>query len=75
MPPPPPPPAPAVDMDPPVSNSALLKSIQKGTKLKKVETNDRSAPTIEGIHFVFTPKKRRIQKNSFLIMSYYSSQE
>ena len=34
-----------------MSNNALLKAIQKGAKLKKSETNDRSAPIIEGIDF------------------------
>lgn len=32
-----------------MSNSALLKAIQKGAKLKKSETNDRSAPILDGI--------------------------
>lgn len=32
-----------------MSNSALLKAIQKGAKLKQTETNDRSAPIIDGI--------------------------
>lgn len=54
-PPPPPPMAPAappppVFKAPKVSNDrgALLKSIQKGTKLKKTVTNDKSAPLIAG---------------------------
>ncbi|KAJ3311685.1 hypothetical protein HDV04_003830 [Boothiomyces sp. JEL0838] len=50
MPPPPPapPPAPMVSSAPPAAQpSALLKSIQKGTKLKKVETNDRSTPVVD----------------------------
>lgn len=54
-PPPPggPPPPPAFNMPPPVSGgpnerSALLKSIQKGTKLKKTVTVDKSAPIIPG---------------------------
>lgn len=46
-PPPPPPPAPARAVTPPeggAGRGALLASIQKGAKLKKAETNDRSAP-------------------------------
>ncbi|EPX72459.1 verprolin [Schizosaccharomyces octosporus yFS286] len=52
--PPPPPPAPApaaaAPAPPPVTKdrSALLNSIQKGTKLKKAQTNDRSAPIVGG---------------------------
>ncbi|WBW73010.1 verprolin [Schizosaccharomyces osmophilus] len=51
-PPPPPAPAPAaaVPAPPPVTKdrSDLLNSIQKGTKLKKAQTNDRSAPSVGG---------------------------
>ena len=48
--PPPPPPAPApppVAAAPPAPRD-LLKSIEKGAKLKKTVTNDRSAPLVEG---------------------------
>ncbi|KAI8929598.1 hypothetical protein BC831DRAFT_443344 [Entophlyctis helioformis] len=59
-PPPPPPPGPPPPPPPPASgggagavtppaNNALLKSIQKGTKLKKATTNDRSTPIIDGM--------------------------
>lgn len=44
-PPPPPPPPATIQAPPPPSN--LLKSIEKGTKLRKVETNDRSKPLVE----------------------------
>ncbi|KAI8621998.1 hypothetical protein BC830DRAFT_1091770 [Chytriomyces sp. MP71] len=47
-PPPPPPPAPAVSAPPAPPPNALLKSIQKGTKLKKAVTNDRSGAILEG---------------------------
>lgn len=55
-PPPPPPMAPAAPPPPllKVSKSsanerdALLKSIRKGSKLKKTTTNDRSAPLLSG---------------------------
>lgn len=52
--PPPPPPAPApaaaAPAPPPMTGdrSALLNSIQKGKKLKKATTNDRSAPVVGG---------------------------
>ena len=67
MPPPPPPPpgppppptfAAANTEKPKLGKSAeadrnqLLKSIQKGTRLKKVETNDRSSPLVGG-EFIF----------------------
>eukprot|EP01133_Synstelium_polycarpum_P013676 gene13676-16105_t len=49
-PPPPPgaPPPPAVSAPPPKTSerNALLSSINKGTKLKKTKTNDRSAPIV-----------------------------
>ena len=48
-PPPPPAPAPAPTINVSVNlpnKSALLKSIEKGTKLKKAVTNDRSAPLV-----------------------------
>jgi WAS/WASL-interacting protein len=49
-PPPPPPPPPSASAPPPPSagRNALLDDIQKGRKLKKAVTNDRSAPVIEG---------------------------
>ncbi|RIA84940.1 hypothetical protein C1645_831558 [Glomus cerebriforme] len=49
-PPPPPPPPPAAPAPPPPSTgrNALLEDIQKGKKLKKSVTNDRSAPVIDG---------------------------
>jgi hypothetical protein len=37
------------DGPPAAKPSALLKAIEKGTKLKKVQTNDRSAAAIEGM--------------------------
>lgn len=49
---PPPPPAPRKSGPPPKSSGkptdrgALLSQIHKGAKLKKTETNDRSAPTL-----------------------------
>ncbi|GBC04708.1 hypothetical protein RclHR1_05810020 [Rhizophagus clarus] len=48
-PPPPPPPPPSASAPPPPSagRNALLGDIQKGKKLKKTVTNDRSAPVIE----------------------------
>lgn len=62
--PPPPPPAPpplpkqsanalnthgkSNNCDPPPDRNALLSQIRKGTRLKKAETNDRSAPAIDG---------------------------
>ncbi|KAJ3230825.1 hypothetical protein HDU78_008087 [Chytriomyces hyalinus] len=46
-PPPPPPPAPSAAPAAPAAPNALLKSIQKGAKLKKAVTNDRSAAIIE----------------------------
>ncbi|TPX62667.1 hypothetical protein PhCBS80983_g00300 [Powellomyces hirtus] len=49
-PPPPPPPAPppvAASAPPVPKPSALLQSIEKGTKLRKVQTNDRSTPLVE----------------------------
>ena len=56
MPVPPPPPPPSGFQPPAFSSSKsdansrnqLLKSIHQGTKLKKVVTNDRSAPIIDG---------------------------
>lgn len=55
-PPPPPPPPPAAPPPPPASapppktkdRAALLQDIQKGRALKKVVTNDRSAPILDG---------------------------
>ncbi|KAG8190761.1 hypothetical protein JTE90_024887 [Oedothorax gibbosus] len=63
-PPPPPPPAPpllkkipisglgapgkANHTDPPADRNALLSQIRKGARLKKAETNDKSAPLIDG---------------------------
>lgn len=56
-PPPPggPPPPPTFSMPPPASNdrSALLKSIQKGAKLKKTVTVDKSGPMIPGMLYNF----------------------
>ncbi|KAH9247675.1 hypothetical protein BASA83_010964 [Batrachochytrium salamandrivorans] len=47
-PPPPPPPQPALQASaPPVASNALLKSIEKGTRLKKTVTNDRSSPLVD----------------------------
>ncbi|KAJ3105837.1 hypothetical protein HDU97_007481 [Phlyctochytrium planicorne] len=46
-PPPPPPPNPGVKPADAPDNNALLKSIQKGAKLKKTVTNDRSAPIVD----------------------------
>ena len=58
MPPPPPPPGPPPPPAPrqsgpptkssgkPAERGALLSQIHKGAKLKKVETNDRSAPQV-----------------------------
>lgn len=61
MPGPPPPPPPGMMPPPPPMSlpkaakpddrAALLKSIQKGTKLKKTVTNDRSAPLIGKFYF------------------------
>ena len=57
MPPPPPPPAPlggpkviapSKAVKGPPDRGALLASIEKGAKLKKVTTNDRSAPLVDG---------------------------
>lgn len=52
---PPPPPAPRQSGPPPKASSgkpsergALLSQIHKGARLKKVETNDRSAPSVGG---------------------------
>jgi WAS/WASL-interacting protein len=49
-PPPGPPPPPKVSAPPPVTKDRkkLLGDIQKGTKLKKTVTNDRSAPDLSG---------------------------
>jgi WAS/WASL-interacting protein len=47
-PPPPPPPPPAAPTPPPLGRNALLNDIQKGRRLKKAITNDRSAPVIDG---------------------------
>ncbi|CAL1261162.1 unnamed protein product [Larinioides sclopetarius] len=62
-PPPPPPPAPPPipkqplggssaqsknNFEPPPDRNALLSQIRKGTRLKKAETNDKSAPIIDG---------------------------
>ncbi|XP_044271883.1 WAS/WASL-interacting protein family member 2-like isoform X1 [Tribolium madens] len=48
MPPPPPAPTSFPKAGKPDDRAALLKSIQKGTRLKKTVTNDRSAPVIGG---------------------------
>ena len=50
--PPPPPPPPQRLPSPPLGGrNALLLDIQKGRKLKKAITNDRSAPIIDGNYF------------------------
>jgi WAS/WASL-interacting protein len=51
-PPPPPAPAPMASSAPPAASkdrNALLKQIEKGAKLKKSETKDRSAPIVDGL--------------------------
>ena len=60
-PPPPPPMAPPAPVMASSGNekerSALLKQIERGRALKKTQTNDRSAPTVDGelicLHYVF----------------------
>ncbi|KAJ3281411.1 hypothetical protein HDU76_008934, partial [Blyttiomyces sp. JEL0837] len=47
IPPPPPAPAQTTDSSPPALDNPLLKAIQKGTKLKKAVTNDRSGPIVD----------------------------
>ncbi|CAB4435883.1 unnamed protein product [Rhizophagus irregularis] len=47
-PPPPPPPSASAPPPPPAGRNALLDDIQKGKRLKKTVTNDRSAPVVEG---------------------------
>jgi hypothetical protein len=49
---PPPPPQPSVSASAPATGerNALLKSIEKGARLKKAVTNDRSAPVFEGMY-------------------------
>ncbi|KAG9292911.1 hypothetical protein G9A89_016273 [Geosiphon pyriformis] len=45
--PPPPPPPPVKTSSPSGGRNALLKDIQQGKRLKKTDTNDRSAPLVE----------------------------
>lgn len=67
MPPPPPPPAPALPLAPalfkpqsstPDNRNALLASIQKGAKLKKTVTVDKSGPAITGKSASIEPPRR-----------------
>ena len=46
---------PTIDDVAPLANNALLKSIQKGAKLKKAITNDKSAPVIDSKGSASTP--------------------
>jgi hypothetical protein len=50
MPPPPPPPPPVTSSAPVAAPSSLLAAIEKGTKLKKVTTKDKSAPLIGNVN-------------------------
>ena len=70
MPGPPPPPAPPMpaagksQAPAPVPVNALLKQIQKGTRLKKAETNDRSSPIVDSAKPAAVPKSSAAPSNS-----------